>query len=206
MTASHQTTAAVLVLVASGGYLRPSEARNLRVADLFKPAKGRNPGLQFWVLNVADFEAQVPTKTLTYDESIVLDSPDWLGPILAPTAQGRPSSAPLFEIEETARRRAWSDAVQQLGLPARACLYQRRHGGTAGDTLSRRRTSPMEVIMRGRWATLRSVRRSAKPAQVQKFLATLSPASRRYCAAAEKLLKDIVGGRRPAPMLRLCGS
>jgi len=192
------------VLVAFVGYLRPSEARNLRVADLFKPAKGRNPGLQFWVLNVADFEAQIPTKTLTYDESIVLDLPEWLGPDLAPMVQGRPSSAPLFEIEETALRRAWNDAVQQLGLPARTCLYQLRHGGAAEDTLSRRRT-PMEVMMRGRWATLRSVRRYAKPAQVQKFLATISPGSRRYCAEAEKSLKDIVGGRRPAQVLRLGG-
>eukprot|EP00972_Heterocapsa_arctica_P001401 205311-Heterocapsa_arctica.AAC.1 len=58
-------------------------------------------------------------------------------------------------------------------------MYQMRHGGASEEPLSLTRAQE-EVKLRGRLRTDSSLRRYAKPAQVQRLLGSLAPARPSY--------------------------
>jgi len=160
-------------------YLRPGESDNLTVADLRPPVFGSNPGLHHWTLNLADFDWGKPSKTQTYDDAVICDHPAWLGPALGRLAAGAAPTQPLFADSHDRLLEVWNLVTRRLHLPA-TVLYQCRHGGASEDTLARRRT-PLEVLSRGRWQAVTSVRRYAKAAQVQKYLDMVPAPTRHYC-------------------------
>ena len=89
-------------------------------------------------------------------------------------------------------------ATAHLGLP-HLCLYQLRHGGASEELLEGRR-SISEIMARGRWDTSSSLRRYAKPAQLQKLLGSLPPVKASYAQQSLLALSDLLIGRR-APWL-----
>lgn len=77
------------VLLAHAAYLSPGEASSLRVRDLVARVEGSNTGLRWWSVVVAPSELGVPSKTLTFDDTIVLDHPTYLGELLRRYASAR---------------------------------------------------------------------------------------------------------------------
>ena len=109
-------------------YLRPGESRKLQVSHLGCPVGGRNPGLNYHTLTVAPQEELDPAKTQVFDDTIVLDNPCWLGPLLAARSRGRPPHALLFTTNPVVLGRIWKQGIARLKLP-RTVQYQLRHGG-----------------------------------------------------------------------------
>eukprot|EP00973_Karenia_brevis_P042613 5898224-Karenia_brevis.AAC.1 len=62
-------------------------------------------------------------------------------------------------------RRQWKIVNQRLGIDAH--VYQLRHTGASADALAQRRTM-QDIMSRGRWASVRSVKRYAKPGGIQR--------------------------------------
>ncbi len=84
----------------------------------------------------------------------------------------------------------FKQACSLMGLPRDICLYQLRHGGASEDFLSRDRDS-MEVKARGRWTTDMSLRRYAKPAQLQHLIARLSALKVAFAQTCLRRLGDL---------------
>mmetsp|Transcript_40163 Transcript_40163/g.127065 ORF Transcript_40163/g.127065 Transcript_40163/m.127065 type:complete len:99 (+) Transcript_40163:1-297(+) len=78
-------------------------------------------------------------------------------------------------------------------LRVKAHRYQLRHAGASSDMLARRRTVG-EIMARGRWAALKSVRRYAKGGSVQKAVERLAPGVRLFCQQMERDLPRILKG------------
>ena len=180
---------ALFVMTALAGYFRPGELRRMRVADLRGPSGGLQEGLEFWTLTVAPRELAVASKTQTFDDTVVMDKPVWLGPMLGHFIAGRPLPDPLFPLSEDETVDFWKEALVDLLMVAPLpVLYQLRHAGVTADLLAKFR-SPIEAQARGRWATTVCLRRYVKPGVVQKALAKLHPATRSYARAAFKNLE-----------------
>ena len=187
---------ALLVLLSMSAYLRPGEARGLRVEDVLRPSRGRAKLLRCWSLFLAPQERGLPTKTGLYDETIYLDHPEGLGEAIGAYASQFPPSAILFPFPEALILRAWKAAAAAVGVED-AVLYQLRHAGASGDLLSARRTLAA-IEGRGRWRTSTSVKRYSKSGQVQRSLAKLSRAQMSFASASlANLDKMLRGSWRP---------
>ena len=173
---------ALLVLLSASAYLRPGEARALRVEDVLPPSRGQAKLLQFWSLFLAPEERGLPTKTGLYDETIYLDHPPCLGEAIGAYSSQFLKQALLFPFPESMILRAWKEAAAVAGVED-AVLYQLRHAGASGDLLSARRTLP-SIEGRGRWKTSASVKRYTKSGQVQRSLAKLSKCQLAFATAA----------------------
>eukprot|EP00972_Heterocapsa_arctica_P113715 16438678-Heterocapsa_arctica.AAC.1 len=93
--------------------------------------------------------------------------------------------------------RLWLEATMLLGdgppLGLPMCRYQLRHGGASCDTAMRFR-NVNEVVPRGRWLALSSVKRYAKSDQVQRLLGMLSPEHLQFTEWAANYLEHIPNG------------
>lgn len=66
---------ALHMLVMFSLYLRPSEALRLRNKDIVAPVKRKGSAYLWWSFVLHPFECGVPSKTLEFDETLVLDLP-----------------------------------------------------------------------------------------------------------------------------------
>ena len=94
---------ALLVLTSWVAYLRPGEARALKVKDLVAPAPqkrrhGQGAAFGDWALVVAPQEDYALGKTGTFDDTIALDTPKWLGPALKKAASRRRPGDALLPV------------------------------------------------------------------------------------------------------------
>ena len=209
MKAKGMADAALQVATQHFTYIRPGALRQLKVKQLIPPLRDAGP-LGRWALLLAPTledaarphatgpRARLLTKTGTSDESIDLDYPPWLGPMLGAHARGRQPDEPLFTTPASRVIAAFRGLGLGLGLHG-LMLYQLRHGGASDDVLSKRR-SLAEVKARGRWASDSSVRRYAKPGMVQQLLGALTPSARAHCDVQWRALERILLGT-PAPAL-----
>lgn len=179
-------------------YLRPGELVNLRCQDLGLPMAGLQTGLGLHTLTIAPVERGNPSKTQTFDDTVIVDSPPWLGEILELMSLERPPAVPLFQLTMPMLKRDWDDACRALGFNAH--LYQLRHAGASTDTLSRRRR-PEEIGDRGRWMTQRSRKRYAKAGAVQRVWRRLSLPVREWCTTQIQNIHQILLGRAEVPPL-----
>lgn len=165
--------AALWVLTAHFGYFRPGEVFGFLKEDLFAPAAGSRSPLAAPILIVAPEERLVKSKAQTFDDSVRMDHPPWLGGLLVTLRASRTNGEALFQIDRADLQKLWRWAFARLGIEG-VVLYQLRHGGASGDYLEGRR-SLQDIAMRGRWRTMASVRRYTKAGRVQKVLVGLPP-------------------------------
>ena len=200
LCAQNRRDVALLVVTSCYMYLRPGEARSIKVKDLADPSVCM-PALNPWPsVILCPFEDLEPSKTLTYDDTISCGHPPWLGRLLVALKKGRPRGALLFGLKAEAVLPAWEAAWKALRLP-RIELYQLRHAGASADLLARRRREA-EVQARGRWRTAASLRRYAKPGQVQRFLSERDLDIQGYASWSFNNLEQVLDGRvraRPPP-------
>ena len=146
-----------------------------------------------WTLTIAPADRDEVAKTGVSDETVIVDSPAWLAPALGVLRARRAAQDMLFDINDKKMKKVWEAACARLRI--RADRYQLRHSGASSDSLSRSRT-PEEVMARGRWTTLKSVKRYAKGGALQKMLSRLPREVRHFCQEAEANLEDLLTGRR----------
>ena len=185
---------AFLMFICFIGYLRPREAYMARCVDLVRPAGSRNQCLRSWGLIIAPQERpSEPSKTREFDDTVLFDYPEWVGQLFARRPPPVDPECRLFNVDPRKVKIAWSRAREALHLPKQFCMYQLRHGGASEDALSRRR-SLAEIMQRGRWKAMNSLKRYTKPGQVQKMLNDLSPGVRQYAAWATTNLRALLFG------------
>ena len=177
-------------------YLRPGEAVKIRVADLGRPMGGHQKGLELFSVTVAPQEVGVPSKTFSFDDTVIVDKPAWLGPMLGELAERRPSSEPLFYQSLGVMKKDWIAACRLLGVQAHE--YQLRHAGASIDTLANVR-NPSQVGKRGRWKTKKSVDRYAKSGALQKAWRRLSAPTRAWCSQQAREIELLLAGKRVPP-------
>ncbi|CAK0826061.1 unnamed protein product [Prorocentrum cordatum] len=113
-----------------------------------------------------------PGGTGITDESVALDQPA-RRPLRAALKAARPGSARPRHFEVAQARGAFNRAAERLGLEAQPPRCALRHSA-ASDDLPAPRRALSEVKDRGRWATDCSLRRSAKRAELQRQMNSLS--------------------------------
>ena len=97
---------------------RPGEIRRLKRKHLLVPVAERG-ALGQWAISIAPQEddpmaVRQLTKTGTMDDSIALDSPDWLGPLLSYHSSGRASDSPIFLTHAAAAVDAFEKAGEAI--------------------------------------------------------------------------------------------
>ncbi|CAK0816539.1 unnamed protein product [Prorocentrum cordatum] len=180
---------AVFVRIAFDAHLRPGEAYRLTAASLIAPRSGATEGNQHWALLVNDAASGGPGKTGVTDESVIVDDP-LLWPLLEALRQGRRAEESLWAFAPHQLRRAFAEALVQVGISdQQTSLYSLRHGGASDDLLSGRRARK-EVKDRGRWRADQSLNRYAKRARMQQRLGQLDPALADF---GQKVESDLLG-------------
>ena len=188
---------ALLVTTSCFAYLRPGEARDILVGDLVRPSRPSDSSLRCASLILLPIERQHLSKTNTFNDTVLLDHPVWLGDVLLALATGRPAHSLLFDLKGPVVVTVWKEVVRRVGLPSTTVLYQLRHAGASGDLLSRR-WKEAEIQSGGRLSTAASLRRYAKPGQVQKFLLQQSLATQGYAQWCFDKWEGLVKGSVPA--------
>ena len=173
------------------GCMRPGEPLKARIDDLVKPSRNKGGPLKHWSITLAPHELGVSTKTQSFDDTIMLDHPEYFGDLLGAHVQGRAKSEPLFRVEPGSYYRLFKRIAKQLRLPDGAVPYQLRHAGASADLLEHRRTRA-EVQSRGRWKCKESMARYAKPGKVQEYFNKLEDATQAFCLWADENLENIL--------------
>ena len=189
--------AAVMLLLIFDTYARPSAITRMRTEDLLAPV--RATGLQRWALLLSPQERELPTKTGTFDETVVVSGLDVnLSECMRRLKSSRDPQEPLFSIGAAGFKAAFSQAAECLGLGDWKLMgYQARHGGATRDILLQRRTLE-EVRKRGHWHTYTSVRRYEKSGRVQKVLADSPSGLLEWCQKVGDALPKLLRGSRAA--------
>ena len=195
---------ALAIILSFSAYLRPGELLRLRPVDVVPPTGPKGSPLDVTAIIISPMERLEPSKTNTYDDTILLDSIDFpnLGTMITDLARRRKDHSFLFgDFKTDELRTAFEDASQLLKLPP-LVLYQLRHGGASHDLLYRRRE--MEAIkQRGRWRTDASLRRYAKQGKVQSMVANLSEEVRAYADYSLQNIENVLLLKQPPRPLLL---
>lgn len=194
------------LILSFSAYLRPGELITLRVMDLVPPPQYESAGKQ-WSLVIRPEQVGRSTKTGTFDDSVILDSPYTaeLGPMWAalvgcePGSPWRVSSAPLFPFTQDQYSKSVKQAFTAVGGEALAAVaYSARHGGPAWDRYKKFRSVP-EVKSRGRWLSDRSLRRYEKHSKLAQVMGMIAKPWQRYHALCAKQLVKFLMHPSSAP-------
>ena len=176
------------------GMTRPGELAKALARDLVRPGQGRGAVLACYSITIAPQERLAPSKTQTFDDTVIFQDPSWIGPELAALASRRGKDQPLFEVDLVRLAKLFKKCAVLLGLPLSTTMYQLRHG-RASDLLLTRAKTREEVKAIGRWNTDSSVRRYGKPGKLQEQLNALSSENRAFCEWADSNLEAVFRGR-----------
>jgi hypothetical protein len=156
-------------LLTFAGYLRPCETLSLLCSMIVAPQGGRHP---HWSIVLHPEEFGVASKTRVYDESLVLDNPEFivLDSVLHRLLQGRISGL-LFSISYRSWATVFQESARANGLEG-VVLYQLRHGGATHESYTGFRRGN-EIQLRGRWSSAAGPRRYAKPGRVAQLASAM---------------------------------
>ena len=122
-----------------------------RVEDLLPLVRGRtSEGLKLWSAASMPLDRDTMPKLMTFDDTVVLDHPRWLGP---PVGRAKLVKKPCDFLRGDVPKRS----LENRKLMQRPRFLE----GTSGDVSARRRPL-LEVMAWGRWRSQDSVRRYAK--------------------------------------------
>ena len=193
MAISQAIITGIYAAILSAAYLRPGEGQSLVVQNVLPPQGSVTPHAAVVARNMAPKELQMHSRTLTVDDTMVMDCDVMprLGAAVPALARRAGPNDTIFKFQPEDVRDVFAQSVAALGLPNDSVLYQFRHSGASYDLLFRKRE--YEVIKaRGRWRTETSMRRYAKQGRVQRLMGTLSPQVTRYCQESVERIGKIV--------------
>lgn len=122
-------------------YLRPMEAFRLRVKDIVKPVKRGGSSYGHYSFLLHPMEMGVPSKTLQWDEALVLDldHQKFLGPALNKwlNLSKRSKESLAFSVTPEQVNNYMEKTWGPLGLEGlgRPHMYRLRHGGASHDAM-----------------------------------------------------------------------
>ena len=176
-------------LIMIDAYLRPSEACELRVAQVIPRQAGKGLGKTALHLN-PDYMQRL-SKTGELDESVLINR-DWLGQLLESYAKQRPQEGRLWPFLLPELRKEFMQSAEKAGVKfLHPVLYMGRHSGASLDRLEGR-LSLAEVMKRGRWRATSSVARYEKRALVQEVLHRMRTGDKAYCLRAEAAIGGVL--------------
>ena len=114
-----------------------------------------------------------------------------LEPICAALHVARRQTDQLIDLEPQTVVSLFHASRKAAGLPA-ACMHELRHGGASHDGLAG--VEDAEMLGRGRWASVKSLRRYRSPAAYIRRLQLLSPTQRAKAAAAPATILQLLPG------------
>lgn len=146
------------------GYLRPGEGVGAWVSDLCPPIHGAGPGASHWSLLLHPIERATPSKTGSYDDTVLFDMP-YHQPVVGAFSWVKSVSQPtdlIFTCSQGFYENLWKECGEAVGVKCLSPVpYQLRHTGPSHDRATNSRTQS-EVQKRVRWLTATSVRRYEK--------------------------------------------
>jgi len=150
------------VVITFVAYLRPHEAFLLRGKHLVAPRVVAGRQYSSWGLLLHDAALGDLGKTGMFDAAVLLDRCEWLLPCLEALKTQSFEDGSLWDFSPADLQKQFTWLVKLLGLDALPPhLYSLRHGGASDDLITSTRTQE-EVKVRGRWATITSLKRYGK--------------------------------------------
>ena len=180
---------AIMTLLMVTGYLRPSDALNMKRGDILAPAARVS---RFFSLLLYRQELPDRSKVGDADDSILLDHQwtQFLNPLLEVLRQGSPNQ-PVWSHNYAEYVKEFKRSARRMGLDL--VPYQARHSGASLDRVDNRRPL-MEVMKRGRWKSVKSLARYEKAGRLQYTANQYTPAQRAYMEVCEARLGPLILG------------
>ena len=172
-------------------YLRPSEALRIRMKDVVSPVRGKGSSYRWWSFVLHPLESGVPSKTLEFDETLVLDLPYHknLGAAVKRfcTSNGRLPEDSVFQHTLGELNLFLASASKTLNLESLGAIhaYRFRHGGASHDYHNKLRDL-QGIQQRGRWKSQASVRRYQKGARLAQLFGSLCKSAQNAAIKATK--------------------
>ena len=169
-------------------YLRPGALVGLSAASLIPPTPLL--GRATWGIVVSPTEEGKPTKTGEWDQSLLLDNPDfdWLDGPLRELFEGRDPRGSLWPFDMATYGKAFHTSLTELGIDSSGMsVYQLRHSGASHELLCGIRTYE-GVKQRGGWHSDSSMQRYAKVARAQQLANALPVGVLAFGAKCEPIL------------------
>ena len=192
---------AVGLLLAFAMYLRPSELCRIHVKDVVIPDKSLRRRHKHLVVTLHPFEGGIPSKTHEFDETIILDLPHhkFLEQAIRDMIQQMqltPNQL-LFGLDTSQLRDFMNEAQTTLQLQKLGTMhpYRLRHGGASCDLWEHHRNLA-EIMKRGRWRAMQSVRRYEKGGRLAQLMSALPKDVQQLAQWAAENIEDLFSNRR----------
>jgi integrase len=176
LLAMGEPVAALAVVLATDGYLRPGEVLGLTSRHVTAPRPWLGAAHRHATLLLFPSDEGITSKMGHYDDSVVLDSPgrEWVTKLLLARCREVRPSEPLFPFTILSFGVLFKAACRRAGVEVwDATPHVLRHAGPSHDYLLQLRSLP-DIKRRGRWSADRSVRRYEKSSQVNARLSMLT--------------------------------
>lgn len=173
---------------------RPGETLKLLWKHLIPPSRLQPK----WMVILSSLDAHgnaQPSKVGEKDEAVVIDQPylGWLGPALMKHRPGKAPNVAIFQFDmehgSTWFRKALT-ALKYADAGLNSC-YQIRHGSASTDQLQNLR-SLADTMKRGRWETMKSVRRYVNGGRVAEVFEALTNRQQQEAIQAEKRIPSML--------------
>ena len=196
-----QPVAALAVALGADAYFRLGELLSLTRESFAagRPQLGR--GHRHATILLFPASGEVASKTLQYDESVTLDSPErqWLTRCLLAHVKKLQPSEVLFPFAPHQFLALFKQAAAMMGLGVwEATPHVLRHAGPSSDYLGKLRTLE-DIRRRGRWASMASLRRYERASQMNARVAILPVAVIHLLELADRLVPEMLETGSPPP-------
>ena len=132
-------------------YLRPGELATLRVRNLVVPNRpGTKGATGRFSLVIREEESGIPSKTHTFDDSVILDRPDllWMDRLWQALMVERPGHARLIPMDQNEIAREVKTIFEQLGCSKPGVLACSLRHGVHEQVSQPRRNPTTEAVVR----------------------------------------------------------
>jgi integrase len=137
---------AIISTLCFEGYLRLSEALNLKMENVSLPSLNQSGAIR------------LPKAKTGLNQSITFSDTSLLGQMLRLYVQVGVNDQPMFKLSSAQFRRSLSQACVALGVDSSSFTpHSFRHGGATADFISGRPLN--EIVLKGRWVVIQSAKR-----------------------------------------------
>ena len=180
-TPAERGLAAIGVLLSFDLYSRANDLRKALISELRPPVASQPGSAGVWTLTLYPTTQQETSKTRTQDETISIGASNkrraWVRQLCRPLKQHCPSDKRLLCLSIKRYLQLFHLGRQLAQLPV-SNPHRLRHGGASADGLltNGEQLSDVEIASRGRWGSMKSIRRYRQPARYLRQLQLLSKA------------------------------
>lgn len=189
---------AVALFFAFHCYLRPGEVESLTPAQVVAAPDPSGTGKMKVGLILAPLELAKPSKTVFWEEAVLIDRCDPLiSPLLALKGHAIAHDTKLWSFRLGALSARMRQAADRVGLNEfHISAYSLRHGGASHDLLCQLRPL-QEVKRRGRWASDSSLKIYSKETRLIEVMQRVPPETVRRATRLQSVLAETLLSRIP---------